>query len=513
MLAFLLVLLVFSGCSPLTEDVSSDSIDSATMPVDAAMSEELDARRPFVEIEASVDLDSNHDANVSFDSAEELATSTSVSSSSASLMDSGTLLEPCKIEDGFCNPLCDDQCGDKACAYTPTRIESFMCVHPGKVGLLSLCLFDDACQEGLVCESHVCKKPCRIDDDCAGLDLFGEPASFEISGGELNDREIKDVCNPVYTSSGERQIGLRVCNRICRSALDRICGVDSSFNTVFCDGVEGSSVIMCQAKWVDPAVDDLDSGLVSLPQLQNLRVGAPCSGHQECDGILCSGGLCKNSCTTPDDCEGLPCEIDEVIGSGVCSTPCEVSPGEICSISLNCGCPSGQSCKVQLDQTSACVNSGDQGAQSWCNKNDDCASGLSCVAGLCRTVCESDQDCGTSQGLCIQAISGPVKDIWVCAGECDPVLGSGCGVGALCYPHSSGPAICTAEAHAKVPRSEGHPCTVDSECATGLGCTDETCQRWCRSDHDCSGVSCEFFDPTRYGTSMDDKIGICAPEP
>lgn len=420
-----------------------------------------------------------------------------------------TVPEPCKIEDGFCNPMCLDVCGDKSCAYTPDRIEDFMCVYPGPVGLYSFCRLDDECQAGLVCESYVCKKACRTNEDCADLEMFGEPYEVE---GVVNDRVIEDVCQSVYRSDGERQTGLRVCNRMCRTALDTICGEKSGHGDTMCEPLKGTGLIMCQVIGLvdeeEPVVEGGDGGMFSQLNLLQLRVGTRCETTQDCNNSFCHEGICVPSCASDEDCGGTPCELSTDLGVKVCPPACipDPIPGSNCALDGSCACPRGESCKARSDQASVCVSDGLQGPQGWCNANDDCQEGLSCIARLCRPSCVGDSDCPEGQGRCIKAVDGPNSDLYVCTGACDPVAGTGCGVGSLCYPDYGSPALCVAEAQGMSPRTFGKPCESDFECANGLGCSDGLCSNWCRSDDDCEGACSK---DGRYGTSVDDEIGIC----
>lgn len=421
----------------------------------------------------------------------------------------------CPVEVRFCNPMCD-HCDDHNCAYTPERSETFMCVSPGPVGLYSMCKFDDECQSGLVCEDYVCKKACRTNADCEGLDLFEGPFDVVIPEGYTNEREIKDVCQPVFQPSGELQEGLRVCNRFCRTILDKICGEKSGQGDTMCEFVAGDEseqpLMTCQYLGSErEPVFTLDGGLLAFEPLQ-LRVGSPCTGSQDCTDSFCHESVCAASCASSADCDGRPCVFSAAIGLNVCEPACvpDEIPGSNCSLVTGCGCAQNESCRMGPDQASVCAPNGKNGIQAWCNYNSDCAADLSCVGGLCRPLCSSDSDC-QGQGSCYEALIGKNRNVSVCPGSCDPVAGTGCGFGALCYPDYAGPAVCSAEAYAIIPNSEGKRCTTDFGCQTGLGCLNETCQRWCRTDEDCPGTLCKMFEPSRFGVTNEDEIGICTP--
>lgn len=483
---------VTSSKGLLTKEKSSGDMFDATTPV------------PSIYVEAGLDFDVSVVSTTSLEALDSGNTSPSLVVEAGLMPEAGPT---CEVEYGFCNPLCKDHCGEgKTCGYTPTRSSEFMCVPVGGTGLYSFCRLDDDCEAGTVCVDHVCKLPCAEDSDCDNLPMYGgvRPSPE----GVVNTRVAKDVCSPVVE-------GLKVCERFCHTGADLICGEGVECRVV--DAQTTPTTLMCVSVTPIESVVVLDGSFESL-QLLQLKVGEACQTNSECsdDGtIVCQEGVCKTFCQSVEDCSGNQCIYDPNTGSGACEI-CPHNPKDVCNPILGCGCPEGSDCKTGLDQISTCIPSTNtqQPEQSWCRSNSDCAVGLSCLAGLCRPVCEDDSDCA-SGGRCLLTISGREVNVSTCSGACDPINGGvGCGEGALCYPAYDGPAICVSEASTP-PNDKGSTCSQDYDCANGLGCSQGVCRSWCTSNSDCLGATsvCNRISPNRYGLTTSDLIGYCEPSP
>lgn len=482
-------------------------------------------------------------------------TSSSAPSTSGASETSETILEPtCHETAGLCDPVgdcalsdCDFEESGKSCSYTPDRTYPFMCVGSANYEPYRPCDADDVCAPGSVCISKVallkdgsfyrrpgavCRETCRQDADC------GE--------GEW--------CAQATDDNNEVIPDLRVCHRHCSTVSD--CYVGEGDEEVRCsNAVEGAppSTYEC-SRYRPPAdvapVEELVDGVaqtitdgsasvaeteplgaathigssstLALHAYRALAVAATCVFHEDCPADAdCVNGTCQARCDTDDDCDGSECVV--VDGRGVCGAPCEKPPGAACGLlPSNCGCAVGETCHLDGSFEPTCSKPGRSRTMDWCNKAEDCDTGLSCIAGLCRPLCAPDtHPCNAVDGECLLSVSREAGDVYACAGSCDPVAAPECGVGAVCLPgfdskhHQQ--ALCVAERAAQRPRAVGETCTEDYDCETGLGCAENgTCRSWCRTRDDCAEDETCKFDASimgsgvaRFGGSVDDAVGLC----
>lgn len=451
----------------------------------------------------------------------------------------------CRETAGLCDPMrecalsdCDFETTGKSCSYTPGRTYPFMCVRAANFEPYRPCDADDVCAPGSVCISKVtllkdgsfyrrsgavCRETCRRDADC------GE--------GEW--------CAQATDENNEPIPDLRVCHRHCDAESD--CYVGEGDDEVRCSSsVEGGlpSTYECsRARPPNPPTDpasgaqspnDTDSAardgtngaeLSASFTLHSLRaegaaieciIGDDCQAKEDC-----VDNTCRRRCEKDDECDGTQCVV--VSGRGTCGAPCEKPEGAACALlPSNCGCATGETCVLGPGSEPMCSAPGPNGAMSWCNDSTDCDSGLSCIGGLCRPLCDPEaQPCNPQYGECVLSATRESGDIHACAGTCDPVTAPRCGPGAVCLPgfdaNHHRQSLCVAERAAQSPRSAGETCTEDHDCAPGLGCSaSAVCQSWCRSDGDCEGGRVCKFDASiigpkvqRYGESIDDIVGLC----
>jgi hypothetical protein len=466
----------------------------------------------------------------------------------------------CRETAGLCDPVgdcalsdCDFERTGKSCGYTPERTYTFMCVTNADYAPYRPCDADDVCAPGSVCISKatwlkdgsfyrrsatVCRETCRQDADC----------------GE------NGWCAQATDDNNEVIPDLRVCHRHCSSKAD--CYVGEGDEDVRCsNSIEDAppSTDECSRynppAAVEPLADatdgvaqstsdadgaavggsevnaleklDTGAGLASSLNLHALRVqaGAPeCGLDDDCpnDGD-CINNTCWTRCDSSTDCGGAECVV--VNGGGVCGAPCDKPEGAACGLwPSNCGCSTGETCHLGSDFEPTCAAPGNSGSMEWCNEPDDCDTGLSCIGGLCRPLCDpEDHPCNPVDGECLLSVSREGGDVYACAGSCDPVTAPDCGEGAVCLPGFDGDhhhqALCVAERAAQRPREPNEACSEDYDCATGLGCSAAgTCQAWCRERSDCDpDQTCKFeasimgHSLGRFGNSVADPIGLCQP--
>jgi hypothetical protein len=189
------------------------------------------------------------------------------------------------------------------------------------------------------------------------------------------------------------------------------------------------------------------------------------------------------------------------------SDDCKVAPpSEVCGVSPQCGCPTGQTCDV-LDSvgTARCIAAGDAPMGHPCDTTGECAQGLTCIFNICHAFC-NDPTTTCSQpgtGACAQITTTdgvPVPNLAICRVACAPHDPMSCG-----GTTSAGTGVCRvddkgeSECQFGGERKENETCTPEDDCGPGLICarsgSSGTCKRWCRiGENDCgTGKRCTGF--------------------
>ncbi|HVJ95120.1 MAG TPA: hypothetical protein VM580_35325 [Labilithrix sp.] len=152
-----------------------------------------------------------------------------------------------------------------------------------------------------------------------------------------------------------------------------------------------------------------------------------------------------------------------------------------------------------------CVTAGEAPMGHPCTGTEDCATGLTCIFGICHAFCnDPTKPCSQANtGVCdqIKTTDGDdIPNLAICRVACEPHDPSSCGgktsAGTgVCRVLATGDTECQAEGE----RAEGDACSPEDDCGPGLVCvtTDSTssCKRWCRvGKTDCaSGSTCRAF--------------------
>lgn len=275
-------------------------------------------------------------------------------------------------------------------------------------------------------------------------------------------------------------------------------------------------------------------------------VGGVCSATcaPQCDGKVCGsdgcGGVC-GACTGGATCNGFGLCVPDAwncpdfyyADDSVCDCACGAPDPDCKKFALTVGCPGAASCDTTsgLCKVSHCNSNGDCTAPKWCVGHypaggglrkgtchvplpngapagmpcfldADCAGGL-CAGGSCRTPCQKDAQCGSSQ-TCVgvpitQGLTGkPLGVVTVC--EAETKFGSTCAskancpAGQLCLALVSPADLQPQFRCAALPAgaNEGSACVGPGTCATGLVCSQQKCMRPCPGGTaDCpAGATC-----------------------
>ncbi len=190
-------------------------------------------------------------------------------------------------------------------------------------------------------------------------------------------------------------------------------------------------------------------------------VGLPCSSDDECQGGVCSEGLCSEECSTTANCPD-----PSICIGGLCKLGCVEDTA----------CGSGQICE-------------DNACRVGCRGDEVCGSGQICVDLACAAGCRSDDVCGSGQ-ICVGL---------ACVAGCR--TDTACGVGSICEDATCvagcrNDADCGDASAGKVCESKAcvTGCRDDSFCVgqPGTICTDLSCMVGCRDDDACGkGNICE----------------------
>jgi hypothetical protein len=267
----------------------------------------------------------------------------------------------------------------------------------------------------------------------------------------------------------------------------------------------------------------------------------PCESDADCEhGFGCTTDrVCRAWCTLEDSPDNAnndagpsapacpahsACEsaVND-FGFGQCSAPCPVPDveGSQCSIlPTSCGCSEDTTCHAEQLGKTICEKPGPNGYMTWCDKNAQCAAGLSCLANLCRPICDEETHPCADASTCTKTLSSDASPS-ACLGHCDPTEPSAsndgftaCGAGAYCSPGFAGDAL-SPESHCLrgtdlKPKVIGQTCAFDTDCSNGLGCDldTQTCAAWCLTDNDCGEGSCYLAGSVRT-VNADELLGLC----
>jgi len=155
---------------------------------------------------------------------------------------------------------------------------------------------------------------------------------------------------------------------------------------------------------------------------------------------------------------------------------CVAEPG--CSPGTPGSCPSGQVCDAD---TGTCVTVGAIGEE--CTVDAQCESG----------------NCVDREALALD--TGPAR---ICSRAC--CNDDDCMDGSLCWASGNGARLCAPGSLVGLTRGVGgpeSPCSVGSECESGLCGSDGACVANCAIDGDCGGLVCGLSEPFNRASQTD----------
>jgi plastocyanin len=261
-----------------------------------------------------------------------------------------------------------------------------------------------------------------------------------------------------------------------------------------------------------------------------------CLTDDECPaGSICNNYMCivPKSCSSPSDCGvNQTCSGGKCIAlTSECQTDfdCGLNSGAICHDGK---CTSVKVCSSNSDCGSGfCYNSSEYStpfctAPQTCNNNNDCPEDSACISGVCAVpslaICEQDSDCPS--GLTCQEIGGTGSGIKGCVGKkcstnvnctaeygiysnisCTDIGGEdqtnySCVLYNSTKPPLDAQGNCASGSLFNGKCALAKNCSVDSDCPSGLICSNEVCKQLatctssaqCQPGEECSNGYCRI---------------------
>jgi hypothetical protein len=287
-----------------------------------------------------------------------------------------------------------------------------------------------------------------------------------------------------------------------------------SVGTLKYDGVQAQA---CAEGFVGRACSDYESLPVACSRFlaPNAYTRQSCyDGYQECTEGVCRGAACPRTCQ-PRGAEGEVCRLSTDCRSGLYCRISNTAAGiGLCTAfgTLDAGCDNEQPC----GPTMACISGQCQfpprvnapcpalvcETQAWCNSTPD--GGYCFPRGDQGDTCSDDVQC--LDGLLCDAVRS----------TCEPKVLST--AGALCGTRQSCPtatacigATSSSLGTCGVPRVEGEPCAVSSECTAHLACRRANDGGYVCGARAQSGQSCAFDRDCRVLSRC--RLGTCVDLP
>ncbi|MEM9192266.1 MAG: hypothetical protein AAGF12_24040 [Myxococcota bacterium] len=197
--------------------------------------------------------------------------------------------------------------------------------------------------------------------------------------------------------------------------------------------------------------------------------------------------------------------------------------GGACDLITGGGCGMAMGCyfsgPMGMAPAATCLPAGIVGEGQACTNSNDCAPGHDCPMGIgvCTKVCcvGSDMGCPTGQTCSVQLVDGMGNQtgVGLCrfSSDCDLVAQTGCEMGQGCYLNGPDGSRTCIESTENL--TEGTACMAANACAPGLGCIGAaggptTCQKHCTIGDDATCGATQTCSGRLQGQTM---VGFCQP--
>ena len=224
---------------------------------------------------------------------------------------------------------------------------------------------------------------------------------------------------------------------------------------------------------------------------QCTAVGQTCvAGDATNAGFVCGddglGAKCLRACTPPADGEAYPCTSGQLCstleqGGATACIPSQCAGFQDAAACDKYNYPTGGSCFGTENDNFICIPAGEKTLGVACETVDDCASGLLCFDGECKTVCSSDAGCTAADERCVGDTDPDFLNAGagVCELGCDSYSTGQCAAGTGCFPFTATDGICVPDNGTGAPGAACTAATFDmagnlltpaSGCLGGLAC-------------------------------------------